>query len=87
MIADLGDHAEAMIGTADGREMLIAWPAGFGALIAVPPALLDDRGTALFLEGDTVVLEQVSRADHAGTTEDPYVALGIFAGQCWRRGL
>lgn len=63
----------------------VVWPAGFkarpdenGNLV-----LIDDQGNELFANGDEIELPQVDVRTHAGTAEDPFVASGLYANQCW----
>lgn len=69
----------------DGVLQYVKWPSGFSARRddGGDLALVDDRGTVLFRDGETVDLPQVDVRTHAGTIDDPYVASGIIGGQCW----
>lgn len=69
----------------EGTRHYVAWPAGFTARRNDNDelVLVDDQGTPLFNEGDVIELPQVDVRTHAGTTEDPFVASGFFANQCW----
>jgi len=80
-----GETAETRVATDDGKEYVVVWPAGFKARSTESGilALVDDRGVVLFVSGDEVEFPQVDIRLHEGTADDPYVAAGIFANQCW----
>ncbi len=84
-IAVAADGAQAILRTSDGQLLHIVWPGGFAVQTSRPPALLDDRGTVLFREGEEVELSQVSTADHDGSEADPYTVTGLVLGVCWGR--
>lgn len=79
------DDVDTRVAAEDGTQYHVVWPAGFkarpdenGNLV-----LLDDQGTELFADGDDIELPQVDRRMHAGTVDDPFIASGLFADQCW----
>lgn len=80
-----GETAETRVVTDEGNEYVVVWPADFKARSTDSGTLVlvDDRGVALFVSGDEVEFPQVDIRMHAGTAEDPFVAAGIFANQCW----
>ncbi len=81
---DGDDRLESWIVADGGSRGYVVWRSGFNARRhSGDLVLIDDRGAEIFRAGDEVELPQVDVRTHAGTIEDPYVASGLFAGQCW----
>jgi hypothetical protein len=79
----LGAQEPVWIVTADDRALSIVWPTGFIAKFEPAAALYNDRGERVAVEGDEVVLGQVSRVSHAGSYADPFIASGIVYNGCY----
>ena len=66
----------AWLRDASGDSLSILWPEGFHLVFQPRLTLVDNRGRTVAELGDHVELNE-SRASHAGTFEDPYVAQSI----------
>lgn len=69
--------------TANDEMLSVVWPAGFLVRFEPAPALYNDRGERIAIEGDEVALRQVSRTSHAGSYADPFIASGIVYNGCY----
>lgn len=70
----------------DGRQLSVAWPAGFSVRFEPNAVLYNERGVAVAKHGQLVELGQVSLEEAAGTPADPYIAHGIVFSGCYQRG-
>jgi hypothetical protein len=68
---------------ASGNRVSIVWPEGFRLIFDPAPGLLDERGQVVARLGALVTLEQVDRALHTGSFEDPYLATGTLFNSCY----
>lgn len=69
----------------DGVDLHIVWPEGFTLGFEPGPVLRDDVSAVVARQGDEVSLQQVGKSDHAGTTDDPYLATGLVFNNCYLR--
>jgi hypothetical protein len=72
----------AWLVAADGRRLIVVWPAGFSVRFDPEVHLFDDRGRSVAMRNDPVELG-VRMTDAAGTHDDPYIADGIEFGGCY----
>jgi hypothetical protein len=67
---------------ADGRRLVVVWPAGFSVRFDPAARLFNDLGESVAREGDNLELG-VRTTDATGTHGDPYIAGGIEFGRCY----
>ncbi len=79
----VGAQEPVWIVTDDDHTLSIVWPAGFLAKFEPAAVLYNDRGERIAVEGDEVIFGQVSRASHAGSYVDPFIASGIVYNGCY----
>jgi hypothetical protein len=82
----LADGDKSWLVAADGSRLYVVWPQGFTLSFQPDPILRDGGGKVVAEKGTSVTLEQVNRADRAGTMADPYLALGSLFGRCYAVG-
>jgi hypothetical protein len=68
-----------------GHVAYVVWPHGWSARLEPELVLLDEAGRVAAEGGDEVVLGQVPLESAAGTTDDPYLAVGLFLDRCYGR--
>ena len=76
---------QSWLTTKDGERLYIVWPQGFSLSFEPGPVLRNERGRVVAEAGTKVTLSQVNRFDHAGTTGDPFLALGSLFGSCYQK--
>lgn len=65
-----------------GAEATLLWPPGFG-LDSSSGAIFDPTGANVFSIGHSIILDQVSPHEHAGTADDPYRVVGVIGRVCY----
>ena len=78
-----GAHEPIWLQDPNGTHLSVVWPEGFTVRFAPGAELFSDKGYAVAYAGDLVELPQVSYGQATGTYDDPYIAAGIFFGDCY----
>ena len=79
----LADGDKSWLEAADGARLYVVWPQGFALSFQPSPTLRDEGGKVVAEQDTAVTLAQVNRFDHAGTMDDPYVAVGTLFDRCY----
>jgi hypothetical protein len=83
----LADGDKSWLVSADGDRLYVVWPQGFSLSFQSGPTLRDDTGKVVAQKDTSVTLSQVNGLDHAGTMDDPYIALGWLFNGCYAEAL
>lgn len=70
---------------ASGRRVVIRWPAGYSVRPSPSLQLLAEDGAVVATVGQRLDLPHAALADHEGTFEDPYPAVGLVGDRCYER--
>lgn len=81
----LADGDKSWLVAPDGERLYVVWPQGFGLSFQPGPTLRDGDGNVVAEKDTSLTLAQVNRFDHAGTLDDPYIALGMAFDRCYAR--
>ena len=79
------DGDQSWLVAPDGKRLFVVWPTGFSLSFQLGPTLRDEKGKVVADQGTEVTLSQVNLFDHAGTMDDPYLALGSVFDRCYAK--